>query len=489
MRSATALRSPAPRSSSSSDRKYTWNSTSPSSSTSLSSSPLIAASASSYASSTVCGTIERSSCSRSHGHSTRSLRVISSRRARLARAPSSTGLLPGGRGARVRRLLLRGGGLRRLAGSRRRRRLLLRSVAAVRDQVGLRALHLVLVVLAELGDEVVQRLLLVLRLQEILDRLLGLPERLLRRRSDLRHLEDVVAELRLDRTDDRAFLGAEDRGVEGLLLLPLGHAGQLAALRLGGLVDRVLLRDGRPALAAVEGGLRGAGLGLGARQDDQQVAALRLSEALLVLVVVARDLRVGDLVLALDDLRADIVGDDVELHAEEQVGLGHARVLEELLVVRILLERLLLLVLELLLDFLVGDLDVLLFGLLLDPLGRNEELHDLLLQRVVLLLALGLELPLRRLLRAVRDRLLGQVRGALREVGRIGDRHVRTRRRRAVGRGVQPVVELRLGDDTVTHLGDPIAGNVRSAAGDERGAGRDGQCDTKNPRHSKKKRS
>src|SRR3954470_20079706 len=50
----------------------------------------MAASASSYASSTVCGTIERSSCSRSQGHSTRSRRVISSRRARLARAPSST---------------------------------------------------------------------------------------------------------------------------------------------------------------------------------------------------------------------------------------------------------------------------------------------------------------------------------------------------------------------------------------------------------------
>src|SRR3954470_17128861 len=329
----------------------------------------MAASASSYASSTVCGTIERSSCSRSHGHSTRSLRVISSRRARLARAPSSPRLLPGGRGARTRRLLLRGGGLRRLAGSRRRRRLLLRSVAAVRDQVGLRALRLVLVVLAELGDEVVQRLLLVLRLQEILDRLLGLPERLLRRRSDLRHLEDVVAELRLDRTDDRAFLGAEDRGVEGLLLLPLGHAGQLAALRLGGLVDRVLLGDRRPLPALVERLLGGLGLSLRARQHHEQVAPLGLGEALLVLAVVGGDLGVADLVLALDDLVADVVGDDVELDAEEQVGLGHAGVLEELLVVRILLEGLLLLVLELLLDLLVGDLDVLLLGLLLDPLG------------------------------------------------------------------------------------------------------------------------
>src|SRR4051812_41907299 len=271
MRSATALRSPAPRSSSSSDRKYTWNSTSPSSSTSLSSSPLIAASASSYASSTVCGTIERSSCSRSHGHSTRSLRVISSRRARLARAPSSTGLLPGGRGARTRRLLLRGGGLRRLAGSRRRRRLLLRSVAAVRDQVGLRALRLVLVVLAELGDEVVQRLLLVLRLQEVLDRLLGLRERLLRGRGDAGDLEVVVAELGLDRTRQRALLGVEDRVVEGLLLLALGDAGQLAALRLRRLVDRVLLRHRGKALTARESLLGGLCLRLVLGQDDEQV--------------------------------------------------------------------------------------------------------------------------------------------------------------------------------------------------------------------------
>src|SRR5258705_13249083 len=122
----------------------------------------MAASASSYASSTVWGTIERSSCSRSHGHSTLSLRVISSRRARLVRALSSTGLPAGcagaggaGAAARSRRRLLR---LRRAAGRRRRCGLHLRRVAAVRDQVGLGALRLLLVVLAELGDEAVQGL-------------------------------------------------------------------------------------------------------------------------------------------------------------------------------------------------------------------------------------------------------------------------------------------------------------------------------------------
>src|SRR3954451_11272252 len=128
----------------------------------------MAASASSYASSTVCGTIERSSCSRSHGHSTRRRRVISSRRARLARALSSNGLAAGRRGAGARGLR---GLLRRLRRATRCRRgpgLGLRRVAAVRDQVGLGALGLVLVVLAELLDEVVQRLLLVLGLQKVL---------------------------------------------------------------------------------------------------------------------------------------------------------------------------------------------------------------------------------------------------------------------------------------------------------------------------------
>ena len=78
--SATSPIEPAPRSSSSSARNTTWNSTSPSSSRSFASSPRCAASASSYASSTVCGTIERSSCSRSHGHSRRRRRVIRSSR-------------------------------------------------------------------------------------------------------------------------------------------------------------------------------------------------------------------------------------------------------------------------------------------------------------------------------------------------------------------------------------------------------------------------
>src|SRR4051812_5569131 len=249
-------------------------------------------------------------------------------------------LAAGGAGAGgLRRRRLR---LRRAAGGRRRVRLLLRRVRAVRDQVVLGALRLVAVVLAELRDEGVERLLLVLRLEQVPDRLLGLRERLLRGWSLLRDLEDVVAELRLDGTGRDLLLCREDRVVEGLLLLPLGDARKLAALSLGGLVDRVLLRDRSPALAACERLLGGRGLGLGLRQHDEQVTALGLREALLVLVVVGRDLSVADLVLALDHLGPDVVGDDVQLHPEEQVSFRHAGLLKELLVVRLLLEGLLL---------------------------------------------------------------------------------------------------------------------------------------------------
>ena len=48
-------------------------------------------------------------------------------------------------------------------------------------------------------------------------------------------------------------------------------------------------------------------LGLRLGQDDPQVAPLGLGEALLVLVVVRRDLGLGDLALALGDLVADLV--------------------------------------------------------------------------------------------------------------------------------------------------------------------------------------
>ena len=136
--------------------------------------------------------------------------------------------------------------------------------------------------------------------------------------------EDVVAVLGLDRADELALLGGEDGVVELLVERALGLRGQLAAGGLGGVVDRVLLGDGLPGVAALERGLGLVGVGLVLGQDDAQVTLLGLREAGLVLVVEVLDRLVGDLVLALDDLVADLVRQQVELDALEDVLLGLA---------------------------------------------------------------------------------------------------------------------------------------------------------------------
>src|SRR4051794_18353671 len=509
--SATSSNEPAPRSSSRIERNTTWKSTSPSSSSSLRSSPRCAASASSYDSSTVCGTIERSSCSRSHGHSTRSRREIASRRA--SASPHRSGALTRGRppfrgglrrrlrrdllrrrGAPLRRrgptlrrhrhLLRRAGlrrgtaGLRRAAAHGRGRRLLLRRVVALVDDVVLRALRHLLVAVLEVLDEVVQRLLLRLRLEQVLDRRLDLLERLLLRRGDLRDAEDVVAELSLDRTRDHALLRAEDRGVEALLLLALGHAGELAALRLRGVVRGVLLGDLRPRgtrLDGLEGGVRLCLLG---GEHDLEVTRLGLGEALLVLVVVVLDRSVGDGALVLDDALLQLVRQDRQLHAVEQVGLALTRGREELLVVGLLRERLLLLLLEGRLHFLVARRDLALCGLLREPLRGDQELQRLIAQPVVLLLALRLERLRIGLRHALRHRLLALRRDALREVRRVRGHGVLRLRagalRLLLGGRVEPVGELGLRDLRVADLGDGVRWDVLAAAtGDHEDGGRE----------------
>src|SRR4051794_34480344 len=154
--------------------------------------------------------MDRSSCSRSHGHSTRSRRVSSSRD-RTASAPRC--------GSAATRLLAGRRGRRRGAGGRRGRRRGLRGVLAVLGLVALLAVRLALPLLLEALDERVQRLLLLLGGEQLLDGGGGLLERLLRGRRHLVDLEDVVAELRLDGPDELALLGVEDGGVERLLLL------------------------------------------------------------------------------------------------------------------------------------------------------------------------------------------------------------------------------------------------------------------------------
>ena len=100
-------------------------------------------------------------------------------------------------------------------------------------------------VVAEVGGELVELLLLLLRDQQLLDALLGLLEALLGGLRDLGDAEDVVAGVGLDRAGDPPLDGGEDRRVELRVLLALRDAEQLAALLLGGGVDGELLGDRR----------------------------------------------------------------------------------------------------------------------------------------------------------------------------------------------------------------------------------------------------
>src|SRR5919108_2859506 len=193
---ATVSRSPSPRSASSSERKYTWKSRSPSSSSSFGASSRSAASATSYASSTVCGTIVRAVCSRSQGQSRRS-RSVSCCSSSSA-APSELTRLPRGRGGAGGRLLT---GI--LAGRRR-------VSGLVGDLRAVVVLQLLLPVLDRLG-------LLVLK-QRLPDRFLDLGERRRLRGRRLLHrpegLDDVPAELRVHRPRDLVRLERERDALE-----------------------------------------------------------------------------------------------------------------------------------------------------------------------------------------------------------------------------------------------------------------------------------
>ena len=175
----------------------------------------------------------------------------------------------------------------------------------------------------------------------------------LRGLRDLGDAEDVVARVGLDRAGDLALDGREDGRVERRVLLALGDAEQLAALVLGGGVDRSSLatlpttsRRPRPRCLA------SCALAWLLVRIDLEVAPLGLRELLLVLVVVVLDLAVGDVLAALGDLLADLVREHVEPHPEEQVLLGLAGGLQEALVGLLVRERLVLGLLELALDLL-----------------------------------------------------------------------------------------------------------------------------------------
>src|SRR5581483_2301142 len=222
IRRATRSRSPSPCSRRRSARKYTWNSRSPSSSSSFAGSSASAASATSYASSTVCGTIVRGVCSRSHGQSRRSRSVSSWRSRRAAARPDTSA---------------RG---RRRRGRRRRRR----EPGGVAD--------LPVELLLQVLEPPLQRLTLLLLEELLADRRLHLGER---RRLALRRVllgaDDVPAELGLDGLRGGAGLQRERRLVE----LGDGLAArdrQLPALRLRAGILGVLPGERREVGAALQ---------------------------------------------------------------------------------------------------------------------------------------------------------------------------------------------------------------------------------------------
>ncbi len=126
-------------------------------------------------------------------------------------------------------------------------------------------------------------------------------------------------------------------------------------------------------------------------------------------------------------------------------------------------------VVELALDLLVAEADAALLGLLLNRLGLDQELHHLLLEQVVLLLALLEQLVGGRRLGGVLPAEAGDLLllggHAVREVGRCRHHDVlgaaRGKRRLLGPRGgLQPVVELGLLDLRVADPGDRVRGDV-----------------------------
>src|ERR1700704_3514122 len=171
-------------------RKYTWNKRSPSSSASFASSPPIAASATSYPSSTVCGTIVRSVCSRSQGQSRRSRSVSSWRSTSASARPNLLGRRRGR--ARERRAGIRA-----------------RLVPDLVLDARLAVAPLLLV------DPLRHHIVLLLLLELLLDGRLDLAEgRRLRGLDGGERLDDVVAVLRVDRRSELTCLQAEGGLVE-----------------------------------------------------------------------------------------------------------------------------------------------------------------------------------------------------------------------------------------------------------------------------------
>ena len=204
---------------------------------------------------------------------------------------------------------------------------------------------------------------------------------------------DVVAEGRLHGPAEHALLGGEDRFVQRLLLLALDHA---RAVR-----RRWPCSSGRstcswrrvrsscpirfpswPAWPAASVLVR----------IDPHVALFGRAELGLVFVVVLFDFRLADGALSPWRSSAGFSGQQVQLHAQQQIRDRLARAREEFFEFGGLGELLVLDFFELLLDFRVAHLHAQRFGFAEHPVRGDQEAEHLLLQRFVLLFALALQL-------------------------------------------------------------------------------------------------
>src|SRR5918998_1315927 len=247
--------------------------------------------------------------------------------------------------------------------------------------------------------------------------------------ADLRHLYDVVAELRLDGAHDLARLGGEGGLLEGGNGLALAEAPEVPAFLGAAGILGVLPGELGEVAAVLELGLDVLRLLLLVLvEEDVPHAALgRLGElGRLVLVVELLDFLVGGLGVARDPL-LNLLDGEVLPHVLAELVLGDLvlleRLVEGLLVAEVLprgprlLADLALDLLYLLIHLLVGDRDTLLLGVGLGDIDPDELRHDLLDGRLVLrrpgldlpetaLLGEVLQLPLRHLAALVRGHFL-----------------------------------------------------------------------------------
>ena len=244
---------------------------------------------------------------------------------------------------------------------------------------------LLAVVLAEVGD----RLLLGLLREDLLDRGRRLLQRLLVALRDLRRsAHHVVAELRLDRADQVVLASpAKTASSNAGSWLPFVTVSLPPWSLEPSSVEYCLATEDQLSPSSMAAFARSAvALSFARTMCTSRVSAL--AELVLVLLVVVGDLLGRRVLGALGDLVDELLLQLLQARLEPEVLHREARVLQGLLEVLLLGVLLLALRLDRLRDLGGRDLDPLVGGLALEPLGGDEQAEGLIAQGRVLGLAL-----------------------------------------------------------------------------------------------------